>query len=202
MHIRPARPEDYSFTIAELIWSEHPTLAAFEYETVDSLHAFMAREWPTPGVGNSFDAAHVAVENGVIIGLMSGFPMRDAEARYTATDALHRPGLTVEENAEVDEMIDWYEKLLPQPDPDAFYVLDLSVTPSHQGQGIGKALLDIAKSQAQTTNCPTLCLDIYAENPALAFYKSQGLDVIAQNRIDYLEQTHGLGLQYHLSVAV
>ena len=133
---------------------------------------------------------------------MSGYPMNETEARYAATDALHRPGLTAEENAEADEMIDWYEKLLPKPDPDAFYVLDLSVAPTHQGEGIGKALLDIAKSQAQTTNCPTLCLDIYAENPALGFYQSQGLQIKAQNRIDYLEQNHRLGLQCHLSVVV
>lgn len=56
------------------------------------------------------------------------------------------------------------------------YIAALFVSPDRQGQGIGQALMALAKQQH-----PELELNVYAENTrALAFYRRQGFTIVRE----------------------
>lgn len=198
-NIRPATPADEIKTISNLIWSEHPALMAYEFADRDDHYAFMQVEWPATGSYNSYDVAHLAIENDKIIGLLTAFPQSEIEPRYDFMDALHRPALSPDEAAELDAKLVHLHQLFPMPAAGSFYILDISVAPSQQGNGIGKALLNHAKSCARAAGCTSLCLDLYAENPALAFYQSQGLSILSENHVPALKN-HNIGRHYHMSM--
>lgn len=61
---------------------------------------------------------------------------------------------------------------------------DLYVSPSHRGQGIGRALLTHLAQIAVEEGCPRLEWDVLAWNaPAIAFYERIGAEILTEWRI-------------------
>jgi ribosomal protein S18 acetylase RimI-like enzyme len=63
--------------------------------------------------------------------------------------------------------------------PDTWYICGVAVLQNHRGQGIGKALMQIAREQALRQGYDQLSLVVFEENtPAVQLYKSLGYKTI------------------------
>ncbi len=58
-------------------------------------------------------------------------------------------------------------------------VHDLSVLPSHRGQGIGRQLLEAVAAKAQELGCCKLTLEVLEGNPARRLYEAAGFRQVA-----------------------
>ena len=194
MHLTQATPEDFSPTIAELIWSEDPALMALEFQTLENWTRVLAREWPEVGTSNCHETATLAIADGTIVGHMNAFHSDEIPARFGASEALHTPNLPDTTLAAIDD-------LFAVPAPNAFFILDIAVAPSQQGTGLGRQFIAQAITQARAANCTSVCLDVYVGNPALAFYQHLGFALKATSAPNEL-QHHGVAPYHHMSLAL
>lgn len=123
------------------------------------------------GAGNCFDATTLALQDGVVCDLINAFPATEIEARFEKTDALRGPSHLTQST------IDQMDSLFPLPPLDTFFVLDISVDPSAQNTGLGKALMDHAEGLARAAGCSGISLHVRETNPALGFYQHLGFEV-------------------------
>ncbi len=64
---------------------------------------------------------------------------------------------------------------------DELHLLNVTVAPSHQGQGLGSMLLDAVQEHGQRRGLATLLLEVRHSNPrAQALYRRRGFAVIGQ----------------------
>ena len=58
--------------------------------------------------------------------------------------------------------------------------MPLAVTPEARGQRIGYQLMQHALATTRARSCRELQLDVLSDNPAVGFYRSLGLEVLAE----------------------
>jgi ribosomal protein S18 acetylase RimI-like enzyme len=196
MQIRPARPEDYNAKIPKLIWDEDAPLMACEYGTYANWCAVVAAEWPAPHAFTSHAITDLALQNGAFAGFVTGFPAADYESLAEGSDNLRS------ETSNPRAHLLHLDQLFPVPPQDAYYVLNIATDPAHLGRGVGRALLQCAVGKARAIGCTSLCLDVAAENPAVGFYQHLGLSIAVETRLPALQSSHGVGLHYHMHLAL
>lgn len=65
------------------------------------------------------------------------------------------------------------------------HLVDISLDPSHQGQGVGTALLTALKEEARKAGLPLRC-SVAADNPgSLRFHQRLGFRIVAQDPVYY-----------------
>ena len=65
-------------------------------------------------------------------------------------------------------------------------------------KGLAKILLDAGMVRARDEGCDQICLDVSADNPAVAFYEHLGFVTEVETRVPHLDETRGIGIHYHM----
>ena len=106
--------------------------------------------------------------------------------------------LATEEAEHLTAAIYWMDRLFPTPREGSYYVLELAVSEAAQGEGLAKILLKAALNRALEKGCTSICLDVAADNAAVAFYQHLGFQVEIETCVPYLAQAQAIGLHYHM----
>ncbi|WP_375254256.1 GNAT family N-acetyltransferase [Yoonia sp.] len=73
--------------------------------------------------------------------------------------------------AHLDRAFGLMEQLFPHGLRGSYLVFDPAVSHTARHQGIGRRLIDVAIAKAKVAGCQNICLDMAADNRAVAFYK-------------------------------
>lgn len=99
----------------------------------------------------SYRNAVVAHVDGKVAGMLLGYPLAAPSAEEIA--ALRQVPPLLRPLVELEHRV-----------PGSFYVNALAVFSPYRGNGIGTALLDIARQRARQARCPRLSVQVFAEN--------------------------------------
>jgi ribosomal protein S18 acetylase RimI-like enzyme len=170
--IRPAAPDDLAVPL--LFESAKPYYTAYAGSERRAL-ALLDAVYDRRGHAASYDCCTVALADERIVGVIAGFPVRDADRLSRRFVTLTLPRLPPWR---------WPSTLLhlraaggvsPTPPYDAYYVDALAVAPDCRRRGVAHRLLDEANEQARRAGLRTLALDTGLQNgPARALYEAYG----------------------------
>lgn len=197
--VEPAQADVAPERIADLLWSTDPALNAFMFGTMDVLHRILESEWPAQRGLLCHRQAFCAKQGGVISGLLVGRTAQEYPANFEAALDLQTQSLTETEACFLNSALHWMDRLFPEPRDSAYYILELAVGPDARGEGVAQKLLDTARERAMEQGCTQMCLDVAADNTAVAFYRHIGFTVEIQTRVPYLAQNYGIGPHYHMT---
>lgn len=137
----------------------------------------LVRLWPRPGHIASYEVCRVALVDGEVVGVLAGFPLREADGLATRFVGLSLRRLPPWRWPGVLAHLRAAGRLTPHPPHDAFYVDALAVRPSAQRKGIASALLDEAARAAAARLSSGVALDTgLANTGARAFYEAVGFE--------------------------
>ncbi len=89
----------------------------------------------------------------------------------------------------------WLNPAIPK---DAYYILALATTPASRGAGVGAALLRGAVTRARDAGYRSVHLDVLADNPAVAFYRAFGFEIVAETSVPDLVRDHAFPSEYRM----
>ena len=90
--------------------------------------------------------------------------------------------VTSEEIAGVTERAKLASWLNPVIHSNTFYLQALAVKPEARGQRIGYSMMEYLFNKAKELGYQEFQLDVLSDNPAVGFYRSLGLEVLAETR--------------------
>ncbi len=173
-NIRPARPEDYK-QVAPLIIQAMEDLACTFANTEDPQMAIPLFEHFFQQKANQYSFEHTLVyeEMGKVMGSITFYDgallpqYRKPFLEYIA-EKYKVTGLVIEDETE----------------PKEIYIDTLSVSPKHQGKGIGKKLLAAAISHAKHSSLKKIGLLVDLENPgAKKLYAALGFESVGKKQL-------------------
>jgi len=173
-NIRPARPEDYK-QVAPLIIQAMEDLACTFANAKDPQKAIPLFEHFFQQKANQYSFEHTLVyeETAVAMGSITFY---DGEllAQY------RKPFLEyISEKYKVTGLV-----IEDETTPNEVYIDTLSVSPKHQGKGIGKQLLAAAISQAKNSDQKKIGLLVDLNNPnAKKLYLSLGFESVGKKQL-------------------
>jgi ribosomal protein S18 acetylase RimI-like enzyme len=167
---------------------------------------FIRASWHAPDTLFSHDVTRVALVDGELAGIEIGF---DGPEFYRLRDALVRVSgeliangkATLEELRAVAVRAEKASYLNAHIPERVYYLHALSVPERARGRGTGARLLEHALEHARGAGHRALQLDVLADNPAVRFYESMGLRVLAETRSPELSREHGFPSELRMSIA-
>jgi ribosomal protein S18 acetylase RimI-like enzyme len=169
MLFRAALPGD-SYALAELAISAGDGMYEFLLQDMapkEMLAGLMARSIKQGTGGLSWRNCFVAVDQGIVIGMINAFPaawLRDEEQ-----DVLPQDRVQVLEP--IDQAQDW----------ESFLVNGVAVQASHRRQGAGKRLIEWSVEQAKTRDFARITSNVWEDNVAArSLFEKQGFRVQAR----------------------
>jgi ribosomal protein S18 acetylase RimI-like enzyme len=187
--IKPGRPEDAP-AAARLIAATDVALFTFcgggdlgvwvELSEAEWLHEHGVYWWRM---------SHVARLDGQLVGLLVSYASRDHTTinwsfggartrlppeRWARVAAAHRP----------------VPFLFPSIPEDAYYVQNLAITPSVQGCGLGRHLMELAFDRGRAQGCRSCHLDVDGSTPAVEFYQRLGMRVLVKTEVPDIPGVH------------
>ena len=177
--------ERYAGGVPALVWSTGPVSYDYHFGRRALFDAIVQASWRTPGTLFGADATILALRNGVLLGLAITMPGPEFRSRGSALaplwqELLATGAVQADEIASVVERSRLASWLNPALHSSTWYVHAVAVTPEAQGQRIGYRLMQHALETAKARGCRTLQLDVLSDNPAVGFYRSLGLEVLAE----------------------
>ena len=154
MIFRAALPGD-SYTLAELAITAGDGMYEFLLQDMapkEMLAGLMARSIKQGTGGLSWRNCFVAVDDGVVIGMINAFPaawLRDEEQDILPQDRVQVLG-------PIDQAQDW----------ESFLVNGVAVHASHRRQGIGKRLIEWSVEQARARGFARITSTVWEDNVA------------------------------------
>jgi ribosomal protein S18 acetylase RimI-like enzyme len=143
--------------VAEYLWStlapEYPGLAPIEIGAM----RYAGEESPF-----SYRNCTVAELGGEVVGMLHAFPIEEPEQEGAGEV--------------VDPILEPYARLEV---PGSYYVSAMAVFPKHQGKGLGKRMLEMAKEQAHQSGYGKVSLLVFEQNEgAVELYRRNGFRVV------------------------
>ena len=151
--------------------------------------------WPFPGLPDPVAALEICfhawnagnIELGLVFEAAGGAGFAvwvppDRAGSWLETERLARPvviGLTDDGGARYDRLWDWIEEHMPA-EP-LWYLDQLGVDPSHQGEGVGGALVRFGLERAAAAGLPAFLETAKERN--LGFYASLGFSVVDEGTV-------------------
>ncbi len=196
----------YAAEIPELAYSTGPVSYDYHLGRRELFDEMVTRSWLTPGTLFSADSATVALEGDELLGVEIGFHGPEFRSRIEALTplwgALIEEGLTTEEEVGgVIERSDHASWLNPVIHPNLYYIHAIAVKPQHRGKKVGVALMENAMEQGRKAGFEKLQLDVLSDNPAVQFYRSQGLELLVESRAPEPE-AFGVPPEYRMGMSL
>lgn len=69
-------------------------------------------------------------------------------------------------------------------EPDVWHIVQIQISPAHQGAGIGGALIRSLMDEARAAGVP-LALTVLKQNPARRLYERLGFTTVGEDEIEY-----------------
>ena len=179
--------ELYAYEIPELAWSTGPVSYEYYMKRRSLFDAWVQRLWRTPGTLFSSDSAILSIEEGELLGVAIAFNGGKYRERIRAggplwEEMLKADEVTTEEIAGVTERAKLASWLNPVIYSNTFYVHALAVKPEARGKGVGYSMMEYLFEEAKELGYQEFQLDVLSDNPAGGFYRSLGLEVLAETK--------------------
>ena len=179
--------ELYADEIPELAWSTGPVSYEYYMKRRSLFDAWVQRLWRTPGTLFSSDSAILSIEEGELLGVAIAFNGGKYRERIRAggplwEEMLKADEVTTEEIAGVTERAKLASWLNPVIYSNTFYVHALAVKPEARGRGVGYSMMEYLFEEAKELGYQEFQLDVLSDNPAVGFYRSLGLEVLAETK--------------------
>lgn len=175
----------YKSEIAELVWSTGPVSYEYQFGSRDFFNRDVEASWPMAGTLFGWDGSHLALDGEELAGILVSFPGPEFNERKIAMAGAS--GVMLENGlAEESEILGLIERaeharwLNPELRPSTYYIHAVAVKPEYRGRQVGVRLIKHARELGLKLDCATLELDVLSDNPAVAFYRSQELTVLAE----------------------
>jgi ribosomal protein S18 acetylase RimI-like enzyme len=172
--VRPARPEDAAAML--LFESAKPYYTAYAGSERGALK-LLDRAFRHPGHAASYEVTQVMAtpEEGFIVGVLAGFPVRDGDRLSRRFIRLTLPRVPPWGLPSTFKHLYAAGGVAPQPPLDAYYVDALAVSATHRRRGIAQLLLQHAERDAAQAGCGRIALDTGLQNAAArALYDAYG----------------------------
>jgi ribosomal protein S18 acetylase RimI-like enzyme len=171
--VRPAQPEDAAAAL--LFESAKPYYTAYAGSERGALK-LLQRVWGHRDHAASFEFCHVATTpHGLLIGVLSGFPVRDGDHLSRRFIRLTLPRVAPWRLPKTFAHLYAAGGVAPRPPLDAYYVDALAVAHNYRRQGVAQRLLETAERLAARSGCYRLALDTGLQNQgARALYDAYG----------------------------
>ncbi len=179
--------ELYADEIPELAWSTGPVSYEYHMKRRSLFDAWVQRSWRSPGTLFSADSAILSIREGKLLGVAIAFNGTKFKERVRALgplweEMLKAEEVTTEEIAGVAERSKLASWLNPVIYSNTFYVHAIAVKPEARGQRVGYLMMEYLIKKAKELGCLEFQLDVLSDNPAVGFYRSLGLEVLAETR--------------------
>ena len=179
--------ELYADEIPELAWSTGPVSYEYYMKRRSLFDAWVQRLWRAPSTIFSSDSTILSVEEGKLLGVAIAFNGGKYRERIRAggpiwEEMLKAKEVTTEEIAGVTERAKLASWLNPVIYSNTFYVHALAVKPEARGKGVGYSMMEYLFDEAKELGYQEFQLDVLSDNPAVGFYRSLGLEVLAETR--------------------
>ena len=179
--------ELYANEIPELAWSTGPVSYEYYMKRRSLFDAWVQRLWRTPGTLFSADSAILSIKEGKLLGVAIAFNGGKYRERIRAggplwEEMLKADEVTTEEIAGVTERAKLASWLNPVIYSNTFYVHALAVKPEARGKGVGYSMMEYLFEEAKELGYQEFQLDVLSDNPAVGFYRSLGLEVLAETK--------------------
>ena len=179
--------ELYADEIPELAWSTGPASYEYYMKRRSLFDAWVQRLWRAPGTIFSSDSTILSIEEGKLLGVAIAFNGGKYRERIRAggpiwEEMLKAKEVTTEEIAGVTERAKLASWLNPVIYSNTFYVHALAVKPEARGKGVGYSMMEYLFEEAKELGYQEFQLDVLSDNPAVGFYHSLGLEVLAETR--------------------
>ena len=179
--------ELYADEIPELAWSTGPASYEYYMKRRSLFDAWVLRLWRAPGTIFSSDSAILSIEEGKLLGVAIAFNGGKYRERIRAggplwEEMLKADEVTTEEIAGVTERAKLASWLNPVIYSNTFYVHALAVKPEARGKGVGYSMMEFLFEEAKELGYQEFQLDVLSDNPAVGFYRSLGLEVLAETK--------------------
>ncbi len=172
--VRPARPDDPAVRL--LFESAKPYYTAYA-GSEDRALGLLTALWTRTGHAASYELCRVAVSDDQIVGLVAGFPVREADRLSRRFVGMTFRRLPPWRWPHTYRHLRAAGEVAPRPPLDAYYVDALAVDPQWRRKGIAHRLLEDATTQARIAGMSRLALDTGLQNePARALYMGFGFD--------------------------
>ncbi len=177
----------YVDEIPELAWSTGPASYEYYMKRRSLFDAWVQRLWRAPSTIFSSDSTILSVEEGKLLGVAIAFNGGKYRERIRAggpiwEEMLKAKEVTTEEIAGVTERAKLASWLNPVIYSNTFYVHALAVKPEARGKGVGYSMMEYLFDEAKELGYQEFQLDVLSDNPAVGFYRSLGLEVLAETR--------------------
>ena len=177
----------YADEIPELAWSTGPVSYEYYMKRRSLFDAWVQRLWRTPGTLFSADSAILSIKEGKLLGVAIAFNGGKYRERIRAggplwEEMLKADEVTTEEIAGVTERAKLASWLNPVIYSNTFYVHALAVKPEARGKGVGYSMMECLFDEAKELGYQEFQLDVLSDNPAVGFYRSLGLEVLAETK--------------------
>ena len=200
------RIERHASDVPKLVWSTGPASYEFHFAGRSLFDALVLRSWRTPGTLFAADATTLAIEGNELMGLAITMKGPEFRERQAALGPLW-PELMAAGEVDPDGMAEVIKRsrlaswLNPIVHPRSYYVHAIAVKPAARGQRTGLKLMEHAFETAKALGCRDLQLDVLSDNPAVQFYLSLGLEVLAETRAPK-PSDFGVPVEYRMGKAL
>ena len=188
--------------VADLIWTVDTPLMKFLFGTRDRWRRVFAYDWPQTHGIVCHRQTTLAMRGREILGILVSHTLEEFDTHFAHTRARQAENEVPELRRHLDHAFDLMSQLFPHGLEGSYFVFDLAVSSEARHSGIGRWLIDVAKSKAREAGCKRLCLDVAAQNDAVAFYKRIGMEVAVETRVPELADQHGVGTHLHMVLPV
>lgn len=197
-----AQAEHLAGPIADLIWIVDKPLMTFLFGSRDRWRRVFASDWPESKGIVCHKQMTLAVRNEEILGVLVSHTLEEFDEHFIHTRERQGRNEGAEFRKHLNRAFDLMAQLFPHGLEGSYFVFDLAVSSKARRLGIGRQLLDVAKSKAKEANCDRICLDVAADNDAVQFYIRMGMHVAVETRIPELADRHGVGTHLHMVLPV
>lgn len=201
-----ADAEAHIEVLCDLVWSTGPSSYSYHFAERSIFDALVKTSLKRAGTLFAWDAMHLAVDGGELLGMIIAFEGPEFRQRQYALASVW-PELIEAGVLDAEAMrgvIDRSRKaswLNPVILPRVYYVHAIAVTPAARGRKAGGALLGQAMDDGRARDCRALELDVLSDNPAVGFYRAEGLELLVESRAPEPE-AHGVPPEWRMGRAL
>ena len=176
--------------IADLVHQTGPVPYDYQFGNKCLLDRIVKGSLPVEKTLFGFDGLMLAIEGDAmegdaLVGILFSFKGPEFMERkkgltQVMVDMVSDKTISIEEVKGLSERSGHAQWLNPVIRKNTYYIHAVAVTAESRGKKFGVELIQHAMSMGREQGCKGLELDVMSDNPAVNFYQSQGLEILAE----------------------